>query len=64
MTTSEHLRKIKAKCEELLRSPSYSQLTRAGWKSTIAAIEFLERTEMYSTTMACEIIYAWQEELL
>ncbi len=46
MTTTEHLQKIKAKCEQLIAiysQPKYSgmELMIAGWKATIAAIDGL-----------------------
>lgn len=41
--TTEHLNKIKAKCEELLQGdeyiPYFSEPAQAGWRSTIAAID-------------------------
>ena len=36
----------------------------AGWRSTIAAIEFLHGTRLYNGQLAAEILAAWPEELL
>lgn len=67
MNTTEHLEKIKAKCEELIvrykSGTGGAPPAIAGWRSTIAAIDFLFRCEMYSTTMAVEIIAAWQQRV-
>lgn len=74
MTTEEHLKKIKAKCESLmlLHIPTGNyQSAIAGWRATIAAIDSLqlihEQTDLgeYPAWDALkEIIAAWPEELL
>lgn len=71
MTRTEHLERIKRRCEELIRSyqdfdSRGSQV--AGWKSTIAAIETLNKITMLSKQnweqLADQIISAWPESLL
>lgn len=74
MTTTEHLQRIKAKCESMLTldrsQETHSRrddLSEAGWRSTIAAIDGLE--EMDGTThlykfIVTNILSAWPEELL
>jgi len=41
MKTTEHLQRIKAECERLLASPIATPRAKAGWHSTIAAIDNL-----------------------
>ena len=82
MNTTEHIEKIKAKCEarittELTRPTLLQDKTAiAGWRSTIAAIEGLQKlalaTELYPGHGGSpEVLYhlnsiiaTWPEELL
>lgn len=79
MTTEEHLEKIRARCVDLLNrqgwnSPTiYLECAEAGWRSAIAAIEWLMtiRQERHQYVLAEKasvalnaIISAWPEELL
>ena len=78
MTTAEKLKRIKERCEELLRSSNASELSNAAWRSTIAAIERCKTLReigngdsivgdsVVAAVMFFEldIIAAWPEELL
>jgi hypothetical protein len=46
MTTTEHLQLIKSECERLLASPIATPRAKAGWRSTIAAINGLEAAHL------------------
>jgi len=74
--TTEHLQRIKAKCEQLLELYSQARpegqtisFSEAGWLSTIAAIDLVLEMEAqgcsfrYFPTVET-IIAAWPEELL
>ena len=66
MTTTEHLERIKQKCVELVAKYPLCEST-AGWRSNIAAIEFIYECEDdgYKTdSLSQDIIAAWPEELL
>lgn len=66
MTTEEKLNAIVAKCRALdnplnqVMSPS----SIAGWRSTIAAIEFIHRGRFELSSLVRDILAAWPEELL
>ena len=71
MTTTEKLERIKAKCRELLSDgegrAKYDKQAIAGWRSTLAAIEFAAECEedgykAHSLTEA--ILSAWPDDLL
>lgn len=71
MNTTEHLEKIKAKCEaritkELTYPPLMQDKTAiAGWRSTIAAIDLLrDMGEHDAEMLSANIITDWPEELL
>ena len=65
MTTAEKLKRIKERCEELLRSSNASELSNAAWRSTIAAIDALpDMGEHDAEILAANIIAAWPDELL
>jgi hypothetical protein len=70
MDTEQHLQRIKQKCQEYIDHASanvtdfYGGRAIAGWRSTIAAIEFIERTAFHAGRMADEILIAWPEETL
>ena len=88
MTTTEHLQRIRDRCVELLaiaekRTAGWSvehgavkdPMAEAGWRSTIAAIDFIVRRikwgwdgdrglSAYADSMESSIIAAWPEELL
>lgn len=74
MTTEEHLTKIRAKCEQLLESPSCDKPAKAGWSATISICDELIRilttqpweseAFQWADPYAFEILAAWPEELL
>lgn len=80
MNTTEHLEKIKAKCQSLVSiydnaEPHTPLPAVAGWRSTIAAIEWMHdpaccdadcRGGMpeIANELTRDIIAAWPEELL
>ncbi len=69
MTTTEHLQKIKAKCEQLIRMwETSSSLTYsvAGWRATIVAIDGLLEDSRWidESVLTTNILAAWPEELL
>ena len=63
---TEKLQKIKAECEMLLDHPMYRNSVRslAGFKTTIAAIEFYLNSNGISQGflygLICEILTAWK----
>jgi len=76
MSPEEHLNKIVAKCRELLAAAAGSDRAKAGWRATIAAIEFAKLKKKQSALYDghegdrdCDdqlaiIIADWPEELL
>jgi hypothetical protein len=74
MNTTEHLEKIKAKCQDKIKSVEmeigslapifHAALNQsvAGWKTTIAAIELVEWG--YNQKLEQQIISAWPEGIL
>ena len=82
MTTTEHLQRIKSECERLLAiaetgksfalSVRTEKQSMAGWRSTIAAIEWLETAYLSfykpeqeeAERVTSQILAAWPIELL
>jgi len=78
MTTTEHLEKIKAKCEANIVTDAklahvlshdvdqvFLASAIAGWRSTIAAIDLLrDMGEHDAEMLSANIITDWPEELL
>jgi hypothetical protein len=67
MTTTEHLQLIKAECDWLLDSPIATPVAKAGWRSTIAAIDLLDEVMDFEYTYNYHskiILDAWPIELL
>jgi len=64
MTTTEHLQLIKTECERLLANPIATPRAKAGWRSTIAAIDWLIEIDATHLSVATEILAAWPIELL
>ena len=70
MTNTEKLKRIATKCRQNIAyaesniTDLYGGRAIAGWRSTIAAIEFIERGEYFESRVADEIAAAWPDELL
>ena len=64
MSESEHLERIVAKCQQLLAF-RITACAMAGFRSTIAAIEFLpDMGEHEAGILSANIIASWPAELL
>jgi len=69
MTTTEHLAKVRAKCVELLEDykDTTDERILSGWRSTIAAIEFLNLYLLMGDSnnpLIKDILAAWPEDTL
>jgi hypothetical protein len=70
MNTQEHLRRIKAKCQELLAiaekiTIQHAPHAQAGWRATIVVIDKLDDMPCnVADALEDLIIAAWPEELL
>jgi hypothetical protein len=67
MTTTEHLQRIKSECELCLEISSMANSqgrAEAGWRSTIAAIDWLIEIDATHLPLATAILATWPIELL
>lgn len=67
MTREEHLKKIVERCELAIESNKLDagiETSIAGWKSTIAAIDYINQVDWQDSILCDSIISAWPEELL
>ena len=65
MTPTTKLQRIAAKCRELLALGWGTDCAKAGWRATLAAIDWLDgMTPQVREAVENEIITAWPDELL